>query len=154
MRAVVAAAMLAGLLATSMARADTTNELPLEAGMRVPSGYTVVERTRKGPLIAGAVTFGSAYLLAAAFEAIGNHYTTRPEYALFVPVLGPFLQMDRAGADLSTLILATNGIAQGIGVGLLVYGLVSKKQVLVRDDLAVIPIVSASSAGLSLVGRF
>jgi hypothetical protein len=89
-----------------------------------------------------------------------------------VPVAGPWLTL--AGSDFScdpevTLdctgertgrtFLILDGLMQGAGAALLIYGLASKSERLVRQDLyrgqlRLLPQFSASAAGLVALGEF
>lgn len=144
-----------------------------QEGAPVPAGYHAEQRARRGLVIAGAVTFGSMYLLSAMVAAIGadSHEmectyggTTpscrdkgNPVAALWVPAIGPFIQMAKTDSSTGNLFLAIDGLAQTGGVVMAVYGLASPKTVLVRNDLGsvrVVPQVGKSSTGLALVGNF
>jgi hypothetical protein len=129
-----------------------------EEGDPVPPGYHPVERTRKGPVIAGTIVFTTLYFftaVAAMIDADGDGNAQ----ALWIPCAGPFIQMaktDDSGLD-SLLIL--DGLGQSAGLALLIYGLASSKTVLVRNDIAktdlkIMPMRGAHFTGLSLGGTF
>jgi hypothetical protein len=131
-------------------------------GEQIPPGYRPVERTRKGLIVGGAVTFGSLYLISALVASAGSDSSQynggkNEEAALWVPAIGPFIQM--AGTESSTgkLFLAIDGIGQTAGAAMLIVGLVSPKTVLVRNDLAevrVTPMLAKGTAGAGLTGTF
>lgn len=130
-------------------------EIDAEEGMTIPPGYTAVERTRKGPIIGGAVTFGAMYLLTALGASIANDANhDNGASALFVPAVGPFIQMGKADGDTGKFFLVVDGLAQSAGLALLVYGLSSKKTVLMRNDLVVAPVIGQGTAGAGVLGRF
>jgi len=129
-------------------------QLDADDEMRVPSGYTAVERTRRGPIIAGAVTFGTTYLLTALGASVANDVSAGSATPLFVPALGPFIQMGKDQSDTGRFFLAIDGAAQCAGLALLIYGLTSKKTVWMRNDLVVAPMISGSSAGAGVSGTF
>jgi hypothetical protein len=130
----------------------------------VPPGYTPVQRTRRGAIIAGAVVLGSLYLLSMAAASAGaDESTSRSNElgALWIPVLGPFIQMGRTETAIGKYALTIDGLGQAAGAGLLLYGLVSPKTVLIRNDLTSakpkirpVPVITAHSAGLGLSGTF
>ena len=97
-----------------------------------------MSRVRKGPIIGGAVTFGSLYLLSAFAAAIGEDASRNENElaALWIPIVGPFVQMAKTDSATANMFLALDGAGQGVGAALLIWGLVSPKTVLVRNDLA------------------
>lgn len=109
--------------------------MPCEDGYPIPDGYHPEKRVRKGLIIAGAVTFGVMYSMSAFSAAKGDG-----DKALFVPVLGPFIQLGHLDsspiAPYVGAILVADGVAQTVGVAMLIAGLASKKHVLVRQDVA------------------
>jgi hypothetical protein len=128
-----------------------------------PYGYTRVQRTRKGMIIAGAVTLGATYLATAFFGAVaadvikaeGSNTSTAP---LFLPVAGPFLEVGETDSAVARFFLAVSGLGQGAGAVMLLYGLSSSRTVLVRNDQLIVtsiaPMIAPGASGLSIVGRF
>jgi hypothetical protein len=135
-----------------------------QEGDPIPPGYRPVERTRKGLVIGGAVTFGVLYLisaLVASANADANPDQANPAAALYVPAIGPFIQMASTDGSTPKLFLAIDGIAQSAGVAMFVVGLTSPKTVLVRNDLGdnrprvhFAPMLSSTTQGAGLVGTF
>jgi hypothetical protein len=140
-------------------------------GDPVPPGYRTVERTRKGLVIGGAVLFGTTYLVTALAGAIADDYnsscgglferscsTPRPNVtALYVPAIGPFIQIANTRSATTNTALAIDGLAQSAGAVMLIVGLTSPKTVLVRNDLAeirVTPMVGRGTTGAALTGTF
>jgi len=129
-----------------------------------PAGYRAETRARKGLIIGGAVTFGSLYMisaLAAAAGADANRGETNPLAAMWVPGVGPFIQLASTTSSTAKVFLTIDGLAQTSGLVMLVYGLASPKSVFVRNDLAQskpkimpVPIVTASGGGAGVVGTF
>lgn len=129
----------------------------------VPYGYTKVSRTRLGLIIGGSVTLGATYLctavvggLAAAVnEADGSHTNVTP---LYVPVVGPFLELGETGNTFARFWLTVSGLGETAGAIMLVYGLTNPRTTLVRNDQLIVtsiaPLVAPGASGLSLVGRF
>lgn len=134
-----------------------------ENGEPIPPGYHADTRVRTGLVVGGAVTFGVMYLFSVlAGSAINdaNKYSsdhTRGDF-LFVPVLGPFLQMTKTSTSSGTTLLAIDGLAQAAGATMLMVGVMSPRTVLVRNDLAEVRItpmrVGEKGNGVGLVGTF
>jgi hypothetical protein len=133
-----------------------------EEGDPVPPGYHPSTRIRKGPVIAGAILFGVFYLfstLVAAGGADSNPGGSNPEAALWVPGIGPFIQMPGTSTTTGTWLLAVDGLVQTAGLAMLVYGIASPRPVLVRNDLGVRfaprPMaLGRNGGGLGVVGSF
>jgi hypothetical protein len=111
-------------------------------GDPIPDGYREVQRARSGAIVGGCVTLGVMWLISALVAAgaqdanslAGNH--TNPDAALYVPVVGPFIQMGNTSSALGNMTLLIDGLAQTGGFALLVYGITTPRNVLVRADLA------------------
>jgi hypothetical protein len=134
-----------------------------EPGNPIPHGYHAETRVRKGKVISGALVFGIPYLYSSFIAAIGQDVAEAEGGDnvlgwLFIPVLGPFLEMMETDSSTAHYVLALDGIAQAAGVTLLVTGLVFPKWVLVRNDLAsgtLVPMkIGMDGSGLGFVGRF
>lgn len=147
-------------------------KIAYEEGAPVPAGYHVEERVRLGPVIGGAIVGGIGYTIVglpvlAAWDEIDN--STR---ALAVPVLGPWITLatyDRCDRNedswcfdsLINMLLVLDGAMQATGAILLTYGLTSKKNYLIRNDVAVGPRITrfgptsfgANSLGLTVGGE-
>lgn len=135
---------------------------PLDDSRPPPDGYTAVQRTRKGMLIGGGVTFGVTYGLCALSAAAGAD-SARSDgknelAALWVPVLGPFLQMADTDSSVGQLFLAGVGAAQVAGATMLFLGLTTTKRMFIRNDLVgnltVSPIAGTGATGMLLSGQF
>jgi hypothetical protein len=134
----------------------------------VPSGYVLQSRPRRGLLIAGSIMVGVPYFIGLSF---GGDLEDEDAW-LYVPVLGPWFTL--AGKDFSCgndslaldcetdrsirTLLILDGLTQGAGAVMLIYGLASKSQRLVRQDLyqgfTLTPHFTGSSAGLWAAGQF
>jgi hypothetical protein len=134
-----------------------------QEGQPVPYGYHPETRARKGLVIPGAVIFGVAYLLSTLVAAADNDtYDGANRYtALWVPVIGPFIQMGRStntDGDMQTFFL--DGAAQTAGLTMLVLGLAFPRTILVRNDIGTISLLPTpmrlgrDGSGLGLVARF
>jgi hypothetical protein len=133
-------------------------ELDWEDGQPIPEGYRVEGRIRKGLVIAGAATFGAAYILTAlgAAIAIDNSEDGEPYEPLFIPVAGPFVTIRTADASATaTFGLVVDGVVQVGGLAMLIAGLAAQEQVLVRvGDAELTPVVGDRMGGLGLGGSF
>ena len=134
-----------------------------DQGQPIPYGYHPSTRVRRGLIIGGAVTFGSLYLLTGLVAAGGSdsasYSGTSNQYgALWVPGIGPFIQMFNTSSAMGNYALAVDGAAQCAGLAMLIYGLASPRTVLVRDDLAkpmIVPMkIGQDGYGMGVVGRF
>jgi hypothetical protein len=118
-------------------------------------------RIRKGLVIAGSVTFGSAWLLSAAVAAAfqDEHREEAEDFMpLFIPLAGPFITMGTADpVALATFTLVLDGLAQAGGLGMLIAGLASQQKVWVRNPVGrvtVAPMVGADGKlGLGVIGE-
>jgi hypothetical protein len=109
-----------------------------EEGDPVPPGYHPTTRVRKGPVIAGSIIFGVFYLFSTLVAAVGSDTSGgsgNPEAALWIPGIGPFIQMGSTSSAIGNWALAIDGVAQSGGLALLIYGIAAPRTVLVRNDL-------------------
>ena len=135
-----------------------------EEGDPFPAGYHPVQRTRKGLVVGGAVTFGCLYLIslliaAANTDAAKADNRSSEADALYIPAIGPFVQMARTSSATANVFLALDGIAQAGGIAMFVAGISMPKTVLVRDastspTLHLAPLVGRGSTGLAVMGTF
>jgi hypothetical protein len=134
-----------------------------EQGEPIPPGYHPRTRARTGMIVAGAVTFGTLYLFTALVAAAGadsaqTNGTSNQYGALWVPGVGPFLQMTNTSSATGNYVLAIDGLAQCAGLAMLIYGISSPRTVLVRDDLAkplIMPMrIGQDGYGMGVLGRF
>ncbi len=133
-----------------------------DEGQPVPYGYHPEARARKGLVITGAVLFGVLYLLSTLVAAANdNSYDNNRDSALWIPVVGPFIQLGSStNVSGDNEIFVLDGLAQTAGVTMLVLGLAFPRHILVRNDLATMSFVPApmrvgrEGGGLGLVGRF
>ena len=133
----------------------------LEAGAPAPDGYEAKRQTRSDLIVAGASLAGSMYgtsvMVAAACAAFScaARGSARP---LFVPLVGPFVQMAWTEKPVGNVFLAIDGLAQLAGVGMIVGAVVFRREVLVpiagHARVTLVPVVGAGRSGLSLVGVF
>ena len=125
-----------------------------------PAGYTEVHRKHKGLIIGGAVTLGVTYSISAMVAAIGDDTGDGDNEveAMWIPVLGPFLQIRETESSTGDFFLAHMGAAQLAGAIMLVYGMSNDKRVFVRNDLvselSIGPLAAKGASGVALSGRF
>jgi hypothetical protein len=130
----------------------------------IPPGYHASTRAQKGLIVGGSVMFGVFYLLSvvvAAGVSDTNHSTgqTWNDDPLYIPAVGPFIQMANTSTALGNVTLAIDGAVQTAGLAMLIYGLTSPKPVLVRNDLGREPLVlpmrmGRDGYGMGLVAQF
>jgi hypothetical protein len=130
-------------------------------GDQIPWGYHREERVRTGQVVVGSILFGVPYLYSSFFAAIGaDAYgsSTNKLGWLYLPVLGPFLEMTEYSSSTVDYFLVIDGLAQGIGGYLFIHGMTSPHAVLVRNDLAMVTITPAmigkDGQGMMVMGRF
>jgi membrane associated rhomboid family serine protease len=113
-------------------------------------------------VISGALVFGIPYLYSAFIASVGEDATRGTDTrngasGLYVPVLGPFITMGQTDWASARFVLALDGLAQTAGAIMLIYGLTSPRNVLVRNDLAmmVMPMmIGKDGQGVGVLGRF
>jgi len=156
--------------AAAPAQAPTAVEGPRvitdwEEGEPIPRGYHPAERARKGLIVGGAVTFGVMYFItllvaAANSDSASKSGTSSPTDALYVPAIGPFIQMTKSSSATANVFLLIDGIAQTGGVVMFIAGFTLPKAVLLRDadsgkpKLVAAPLVGPGMSGLGIIGRF
>jgi hypothetical protein len=129
-------------------------------GDPIPWGYHREERARKGEVIAGSIVFGVTYLYSGFVAAIGEDLSPGHSRvsALYIPVLGPFIELHESDSATLNYLLVLDGVAQGVGAALFLHGLSSPHAVLVRNDLAMVTVTPAQfgkdGAGVMMLGRF
>jgi hypothetical protein len=171
----VCAAVVATIITTCSrpiptAHADAASvDTPRAAGMVVQPAPGHHLETRRSTGLAGAITFGVSYGLAAASAAglmffsdllppAGHGVPFGDVARLFVPVAGPFLQMPKAeGNATANVLLAVDGLGQLAGATLIVVDLAFPRTIPVRDDMGhvqIVPMKVSGGGGLGLVGTF
>jgi hypothetical protein len=127
-------------------------------GEPIPPGYHPSERIRKGELIAGLITFGVPYIYTSLAAAIGDDANTSKADALWVPVLGPFIELGQSHSATLDYLLVIDGLAQALGAGLVIHGITSPRTLLIRNDLAMVTVspvrLGRDGNGVGLLGRF
>jgi hypothetical protein len=144
--------------------------LKWKEGERVPPGYHVEERVRRGMVIAGAITLGVPYIIGLSFASAADFENSSGWLA--VPALGPWLMMafredqcdeveerysDCISDGILRVYLTIDGLAQTAGAILLLVGIADKKPRLVADETAKIVVTPrrvGSGYGLGIQGTF
>lgn len=158
--------------APSLVRPESPpSRLPYQEGQPVPEGYRLRSGPRKGLVIGGAIVGGAAYGFGVV-GALDSHFEDHAGY-LLIPGAGPWLML-AAGSDppkrcptqeacadgmpdYKPLFVVAAGVAQAVGMVLLVAGLTSKRRYLERQapEVSVVPAPLGQGAyGLGLVGAF
>jgi hypothetical protein len=118
---------------------------------------------RKQLIVGGAVMFGILYFLSTMGAAIVHDENAHGGHdnadALYVPAVGPFIQMIRTSSAIGNEMNVMDGIGQTAGLVMLIVGVTSPKTILVRNDLGTVrvapmPLVGSHGSGLGLVGSF
>ena len=118
------------------------------------TGVVNVWHPRWGLIVAGATLTALTYVLPCAGS--GRAF-------LCVPVAGPIYEAarrldtgDTAFGRLDPLVLGSIGLAHAAGIGLILVGLASTKQVVHGQNvsLAVLPVLSSSRASLQISARW
>jgi hypothetical protein len=128
-------------------------------GDPIPPGYHPTQRARTGLIVGGAVMFGTLYFLSALVAAVASDAGNTGDNALYLPGVGPFIQMTTTSSSTANLFLALDGAIQSGGIAMLIYGIATPKTVLVRNDLATTPVVlpiriGTDGYGLGVMAKF
>lgn len=102
---------------------------PYVEGMPIPPGGEIITRRKIGLMIPGIAIFGVSYISIASFYAVANDLDENPPGDMLVPVLGPFLAMDRYDSSTSRAALGWAGAMQIAGVGMFVLGVIPRQYV-------------------------
>jgi len=130
-------------------------------GDPVPEGYHKATRVRKGLVIAGAATFGGAWLLSVVTASLAvdttssfsSGMTEGDAAVLYIPVAGPFVSLATYNPSATgSLVLVIDGLAQAGGLAMLITGLASEQTYLRRTRAAERHVELQPLAGPGLVG--
>lgn len=143
-------------------------EMEYFEGDPVPDGYRKATRIRRGLVIAGATTFGAAWMLSVITASISvdvhggvsGNMTESDSATLYIPVAGPFVSLatyDPSATGSLTLVL--DGLAQSGGIAMLIAGLAAQQTYLRRTSRAertvqLRPLAGPGLAGMGLGGAF
>ncbi|MFK7999430.1 MAG: hypothetical protein AB8H86_07525 [Polyangiales bacterium] len=119
-------------------------------GMEVPEGASIVERRRRGLLIAGIAAFAASYGISAVFASLDADLAI-----MAVPFAGPLIWQARDGSSDTAAGMAFLSIAQVAGVVLFALGLRKRTYIEYWADrdgptLIVTPDITPQYAGVSL----
>ena len=150
--------------------APPLGSVPYDPGPPIQPGYELSSRYRRGPVIAGSITFGVSYGLGA-IVALGDKDTDFERHWLLLPVFGPFIGMatqnktclrgapEACNHNAGTIaVLAMLGVLQITGAGLFAYGELDRQSVLVRKDTFSLRLAPATlghaGQGIAAFGEF
>jgi hypothetical protein len=129
-----------------------------QEGMPIPYGYHPAKRARRGLVVAGSIVFGATYLYTAMVAAESPNSSGGDESWLWIPVLGPVIQMTQTDSRIGDGALILDTLAQASGVAMFVAGMMYPRTILVRNDLASMTVapmrIGLEGSGLGVVGRF
>jgi hypothetical protein len=127
--------------------------LPYYEGDAIPPGYVRGQRIRVGWLIAGIAVFAGLYAYTAFLFSLAEGDIGE---AILIPGLGPMIEAGRSedGSTFTDTILVLDGVFQLAGVAVAIWAVADPKQLLIRADLAVTPVVGAGGGGLVLTKSF
>jgi hypothetical protein len=160
-----------GLGSTPYRREPEPSEFALRNEEKVPPGYRVEERARRGPLIAGAIVGGLGYGLGV-LAAGGDDFENQKGW-LLLPVVGPWITLgarddscpkDASGecctepgcpGSFAGPALVFDGLMQGAGALLIVIAFAAPQRWAVREtesSVVVVPQLGSGRLGLSISG--
>jgi hypothetical protein len=126
-------------------------------GDPIPWGYHRETRVRAGQVVAGSILFGVPYLYSSLLASASSDFEGDDYDALWIPVLGPLIQLKDSDSTTFSYVLVLDALAQGIGAWMAISAVASPKAVLVRNDLglALAPApMGKDGTGLMMMGRF
>jgi hypothetical protein len=142
------------LLATTRASADERPKtMEYVEGQPPPPGYHVEERRRKGLIIGGAIMTGTVWMVTGIVSALDRRRDVKTYGP--IPIVGPFIVAGTGALkDNELAIFVGSGLLQLGGVVMLTLGIVTKKVVLVRDTVAIVPMATPDTLGLGATASF
>jgi hypothetical protein len=129
----------------------------------IPDGYHPELRNRVGLITGGAILFAVPYLFSAlsgAVAADSNRWYGggNPAAAMYVPIVGPIIQIGHSDSAALDFVLVLDALAQAGGFAMLIGGLASPKKVLVRNDLGTLGVaplmLPSGGGGMAVHGTF
>jgi len=141
------ALVLASTFTLTTALAQGGQVLPYDDEQPVPVGHHLETRPRLGL----AITGGALLATGATFFAYGWSYRQSEIRKNDASEDAAAFANPGSGGE---VLMWTGGVIAAVGVPLLLAGIFAKKTVLVRDDLAVAPVITPAFGGLSLSARF
>ncbi len=146
--------------ASPMFSAPVARPATLALDAPTPPGTHAEQRPKAGftggAIAVLAVSYGTSFTAAVGCKFVsgcgdaGNW--------LFLPVVGPFGQMAVTHSPVGNAFLAIDGVAQGLGVMMIVAARLFPDEVFVasesRATVRVAPLMGSSGRGLALVGSF
>jgi len=146
-----------GAIPTTVAWSGPRVITDYQEGNPVPVGYHVESRVRRGMVVGGSISFGIMYFFSALTAAVGSDAGVNNQ-ALWIPGIGPFIQIANSNSSTERFFCGFDGLIQSAGIAMLVYGIASPKTVLVRNDLGLVirpmPFTVRNGGGMALGGTF
>jgi hypothetical protein len=147
---------------------STSAEPPIPVAPMAPprARETIVARQKIRPhrplLIAGTTTLFGSYVATAAVTAFASYEGRKADERLYLPVVGPWMHLaDTTEGTMDMILVAGSGIAQGVGLGLTVLGVVIPEKIPAAtiEALGTKVNLTATSfgrgfAGIGAVGQF
>lgn len=116
------------------------------------------KRPHIGLIAAGASMFGVFYTftaLAGAIQQDACKSCANGAWALYVPVVGPFIKLGSSSLQVERFGLVFDGLVQLGGAVMLISGLIVRQNKWVYSrSVQIAPTAGAGAAGLTVMGRF
>ncbi len=153
---------------TTITAADTAAEPPTPVAPMAPprARETIVAHQKLRPhrplLITGTTMLFGSWAVTAGATAFASYQGRNADERLYLPVAGPFVHLaDTTEGTLDMILIAGSGIAQAVGLGLTVLGLVIPEKIPAATIEALgtkVNLTATSfgrgSAGFGAVGQF
>jgi hypothetical protein len=113
----------------------------------------LTSRIRTGWMITGIAVFLGAYAYTALFVAAGNGDI--PGTAL-IPGIGPIIAASTSSGSFDGLdgLLVVDGVVQLAAIALGLWAVFDKRELLIREDLAIAPVIGPSGGGVAFSAKF
>jgi hypothetical protein len=123
--------------------------LPYEEEMEIPPGYELTQRIRTGWLITGISVFAGLYLYTAVIVTTDG---TSGDSDALIPGIGPIIAAATSGGGFNTIdgVLIADGLVQLTAIAVAIWAIVDQRQLLVREDLAITPLLMPDGGGVAL----
>jgi len=137
------------------------DELPYDEDKKIPEGYELATRARKGMIIGGAVTFGGLWSISILTGTQLEKTSSNDDHiSLYFPIVGPWVGLGILEPNTTEkVLLVVDGAGQVLGAALVAAGTFWEQSYLRRlpdADENDAPSVSVAPApgGIILYGQF